>query len=57
MGVRGDLSGYCVGQDGWVDEERGGGMCCYVKGGRWGFFLTRRDDIWDKRAVYANASH
>lgn len=37
MGERGAISGSCVGQDGWVDEEREGGNGCY---GGWVYFYT-----------------
>lgn len=31
MGGRGALSESCVGQNGWVDEEMGGGNSCFDK--------------------------
>ncbi len=40
VGEREALSGSCVGQNGWVDEEREGGNGCYDKGGGWVYFNT-----------------
>lgn len=41
MGGRRALSGSCVGQDGWVDEERGReGIVAMIKGGGWVYFYA-----------------